>query len=720
MPFLTGYNYRAPIKQGATIPSSNLTGFPLYINAFAPLASDTPAEGWAGLAGQCRAASLAEKIRVTGSDGTTEVPFEIIQLQMLEWSIAGQDATADSGTDALTKSGVGGITPENGNSIKITGGTPPGGLSLNTPYFVVNASAGTWQLSTTFGGSPIDLTSNGSGIQYSVETVAFKIFAKFTLSSAAVAGDTIGYLYYDMDGSSGEDIPNTWNANYVGPVYHFNQDPTGGAGSVLDSTSNNRDGSASNMESGDLVASEIGYGLSFDGTDESVATGSISWPSGGLTIELLASVNTLAVAALSSVYDGSNAYMQLFILSDGTLTGRIHATKDVDYIGRATNTGAVSTSLQLISMTWDGTTASSGIKLFVNGSQVDASNSAAGSFGGSYTGSLPLQIAVQNTGAYAHITASEFRVSNEARSGDWIAYTSANLLTNSSTVTMGAEELSSGGISADLPAAAVAVASVSPTSTKDASLAAQAVAVATVAPTAAKSASLDAQAVAVASVSPVVTRDAALAAQPVTVATPGLEEAINAELDAQAVAVASVSPLTTRDAALDVQVLVVTDPGQDTSTGTSLDAGTVAVVAVALGSSKDVAASVEVVVVTGVALETTSSGEIDAGTVAVTAVSPTTEKQADLPTSAVAVAGVSPTTSHEASLDVQVLVVTGVALGSSKDASLDSQSLVVAAPTILGNVTGVLWSVEFALEISPFLEMTMEVVPNLEFSMEIE
>ena len=59
----------------------------------------------------------------------------------------------------------------NGNSIWLavsanTGGSLPGGLTAGTGYYVVNATANTFQVSAAPGGSPIPLTGNGSGAIY--------------------------------------------------------------------------------------------------------------------------------------------------------------------------------------------------------------------------------------------------------------------------------------------------------------------------------------------------------------------------------------------------------------------------------------------------------------------------------------------------------------------------------------------------------------------------
>lgn len=69
--------------------------------------------------------------------------------------------TADASTDRLTQTAHGLIA---GSEVRIVQGTAPGGLVLNTTYFVVNPTANDFQLSASLGGAPIDITSAGSGI----------------------------------------------------------------------------------------------------------------------------------------------------------------------------------------------------------------------------------------------------------------------------------------------------------------------------------------------------------------------------------------------------------------------------------------------------------------------------------------------------------------------------------------------------------------------------
>jgi microcystin-dependent protein len=78
---------------------------------------------------------------------------------------AGTTCTADDTTDTITATSHG----LNNNDVVLfsnSGGTLPGGLSSNTIYYVVSATTDTFKVSTSQGGSAVDITSVGSGTHY--------------------------------------------------------------------------------------------------------------------------------------------------------------------------------------------------------------------------------------------------------------------------------------------------------------------------------------------------------------------------------------------------------------------------------------------------------------------------------------------------------------------------------------------------------------------------
>ena len=86
-----------------------------------------------------------------------------------------------------------------------------------------------------------------------------------TLSSSS---DTVIYLAYGDSGVTTDqsDKVNTWNTNFAS-VWHMNQDPTGSAPQLLDSTTNANHMTTENMASGDLVTGKIGNAIYYDGTN---------------------------------------------------------------------------------------------------------------------------------------------------------------------------------------------------------------------------------------------------------------------------------------------------------------------------------------------------------------------------------------------------------------------------------------------------------------------
>ena len=107
----------------------------------------------------------------------------------------------------------------------------------------------------------LDTTNNGGELHFKVDGTLF------------FGSDTTFYLYYGNGDASayartdtyGSD--NVWTENYRA-VYHFAESPTS---AVLDSTANANDGtSAGSMTNSDLIAGQVGNGLTFDGTDDRI------------------------------------------------------------------------------------------------------------------------------------------------------------------------------------------------------------------------------------------------------------------------------------------------------------------------------------------------------------------------------------------------------------------------------------------------------------------
>lgn len=97
------------------------------------------------------------RIRIVADDAITGDPQTVIIALMAE----GGTFTADAGTDAATDTAHG---LSDNDEIRVSStGTLPAGLSEDTPYYLVNSDANTWQFSETVGGSVVNITDAGTG-----------------------------------------------------------------------------------------------------------------------------------------------------------------------------------------------------------------------------------------------------------------------------------------------------------------------------------------------------------------------------------------------------------------------------------------------------------------------------------------------------------------------------------------------------------------------------
>jgi hypothetical protein len=99
-----------------------------------------------------------------------------------------------------------------------------------------------------------------------------ELIAWVLVPSLSGSADTDIYMYFGNSSvtSPTESPTDVWDSNYVG-VWHLNEDPSGTAPQMKDSTSNGNHGtSAGSMTSGDQVAGMIGGALDFDGSNDEV------------------------------------------------------------------------------------------------------------------------------------------------------------------------------------------------------------------------------------------------------------------------------------------------------------------------------------------------------------------------------------------------------------------------------------------------------------------
>jgi hypothetical protein len=151
------------------------------------------------------------------------------------------------------------------------------------------------------------------------------------------------------------------------------------------------------------------------------------WPQSGLTVSTWINLDdptgNYAVATCYGNASGSvsAAYFQFFTLSGG-LTARIIQNTDADYIGRKTS-AALTSGWHFVAFTWTGETTSDGLKIYLDGVQIDNANDSAGAFSKAYSGSdVPLGLGAQLStgygfGGYFHGGQHGVRMYDHALSG---------------------------------------------------------------------------------------------------------------------------------------------------------------------------------------------------------------------------------------------------------------------------------------------------------------
>ena len=135
------------------------------------------------------------KFKMLSPDGTTKVALTSDNVTVHPTKTFTADATTDRLTSAEHKL-------ESGIAVFVSSTTTlPGGLAASTWYWVVNAEEHTFQLATRPGGTPIDISSAGTG------THSFTIVGSVQYAPQADDVDTKGAhpAYFVRDSSSSLD-----------------------------------------------------------------------------------------------------------------------------------------------------------------------------------------------------------------------------------------------------------------------------------------------------------------------------------------------------------------------------------------------------------------------------------------------------------------------------------------------------------------------------------
>ncbi len=240
-----------------------------------------------------------------------------------------------------------------------------------------------------------------------------------------------------IDHSDGEAVFETTNS--FSGVWHMDDDPTAGAGTVLDATSNALHGTSyGTMISGDVVTGITGQGIDLDGTDDYIKVTGLSIAT-NYTISGWYKTSVLSgTFATATAVGTGNAYT----FNQLTGTGMRFLQRVPAGVSGGTNTYSTTTDLadgdwHYVSFTYDGTTMRN---YFDGNDEVQATP------GTAIAATVDLYFGMNSTFNNVWYTGifDEFRVESSARSADWIklAYEnqrSADYLINSragNTVTL--------------------------------------------------------------------------------------------------------------------------------------------------------------------------------------------------------------------------------------------------------------------------------------------
>lgn len=255
--------------------------------------------------------------------------------------------------------------------------------------------------------------------------------------SLSSSEDTVIYMYYgNTSASNQQNITGTWDSNYQG-VWHLSQTPTS---TMEDSTSNNYDGTPTNMSSGNQVTGKVGGALDFNGSTQYVDVGNRAnlFTSGAFTVEVWAKPDALNTDQYIFSDYNSGVTISSFNLAIGATnlySFYWENPSDTVFTDFSSTQAALNTWAHFVAVYAGG-----GQRLvYLNGAQEDT-----GSFSQTRTdggGNTAIGRPGSYTSAgYFNGVADEVRYSSTARSAGWIATEYNNMNSPSTFYSVGGVE----------------------------------------------------------------------------------------------------------------------------------------------------------------------------------------------------------------------------------------------------------------------------------------
>jgi hypothetical protein len=288
---------------------------------------------------------------------------------------------------------------------------------------------------------------NGLGVQCPVEIELWDDVAEVAIlhvkvPTVAAATDTVLRLYYDAAHADNTDYVGTvgsaaaqgvWESGFVA-VYHMDQDPSGTAPQLLDSTTNARNlTTIGTMTSGDLVDSALGKGIDFDGSNDGAQysnTGLSSVLTMPYTLEIL-SRHTDNLTNTSMIWFGDKDNTSLFAsLNVRSADNKIQALQNGTYTMVSTNAVGVGADFYA-GLAYHSST----LRHLCHNQTVTTSSTTTAAITG--TDRISVGNFGDSTPSYGKGIIAEARFSNVTRSDAWMAGTYKSLTDALCTVTVG-------------------------------------------------------------------------------------------------------------------------------------------------------------------------------------------------------------------------------------------------------------------------------------------
>jgi len=253
--------------------------------------------------------------------------------------------------------------------------------------------------------------------------------------------DTVFYVYYGnssatepaVGASNGRNA--VW-ANSYEAVYHMEEDPSGSAPQMVDSTGNGNDmTSVGTMTSGDSVTGKLGKALDFDGTDDGIFKAADPIGSYPLTMEFWGNLATSTIQVVTALTDASiDTEVQLsFTFADLLL---IQSRNAIDGAANGISDDAIAGSMKYGAVVVSSSTSRTAYVNAVAGTTETTDISYSGTID-----SASIGYARRPTGPlYSDGIIDEVRYSSVARSADWITTCYNNQNDTSTFYSVGSEE----------------------------------------------------------------------------------------------------------------------------------------------------------------------------------------------------------------------------------------------------------------------------------------